>query len=128
MKLNYAALDSIAEGKLLRKSFPIDKTNKLEKDSLEILIEPIIPNTTLVIFGAGHVGKSTAFFAKKLGWHVIVVDNRMDLNNKDNIPDADEYFTEINEQNQSKILRNYYNYIFCTRSSEIDVACSTENN
>ena len=86
------------------------------------MIEPIIPNTTLVIFGAGHVGKSTALFAKKLGWHVIVVDNRIDLNNKENIPDSDEYFTEINEQNQSKILRNYYNYIFLTSSSELDVA------
>ena len=47
---------------------------------MEVFVEPIEGRPRLVIFGAGHVGKATADVAAGLGFRVVVVDDREDLN------------------------------------------------
>jgi xanthine dehydrogenase accessory factor len=117
-----SALNAISNSKMIRQYYGIDSTNNKENDRIEVLIEPIIPNTTIVIFGAGHIGKITSFFAKKLGWHIVVVDDRKELCNKNNIPDADEFYLEINNGNMKEVVQSSFCYIFCTRSSDIDIS------
>jgi len=117
-----SALNAISNSKMIRQYYGIDSTNNKENDRIEVLIEPIIPNTTIVIIGAGHIGKITSFFAKKLGWHIVVVDDRKELCNKINIPDADEFYPEINDGNKKEVVRSSFCYIFCTRSSDIDIS------
>lgn len=55
-----------------------------------VYIEPIIPEPSLIILGAGHVGRALSKLGKFLGFKVIVVDDREEYANKENFPDADE--------------------------------------
>jgi xanthine dehydrogenase accessory factor len=47
---------------------------------MEIFVEPIEPVPRLVLCGAGHVAKATAPIAKSIGFEVVVVDEREELN------------------------------------------------
>ena len=55
-----------------------------------VYIEPILPDTALIILGAGHVGRALATAARFIGFGVTVVDNREEYANRENIPDAHE--------------------------------------
>ena len=56
--------------------------------SLDIFIEPIVPNPTLYIFGAGHTGLATYRIARSAGFDVVVVDDREAFANRERFPDA----------------------------------------
>ncbi len=53
---------------------------------MELFVEPIEGRPRLVIFGAGHVGKATAALAHTLGFRVVVVDDREELNTEARFP------------------------------------------
>ncbi len=59
-----------------------------------VYIEPLIPEPTLIILGAGHVGKALSRVAKFAGFRVKVVDDRQEYANRENIPDADEVMVD----------------------------------
>ena len=46
--------------------------------AMEALIEPLIPNPRLVVYGAGHVGTALAWQAERLGFDLTMVDERED--------------------------------------------------
>jgi xanthine dehydrogenase accessory factor len=46
---------------------------------VEVFVEPILPPATLVVIGAGHVGKAVVHLAKWLGFRVAV--NAMTVRN-----------------------------------------------
>ncbi|MBM4368645.1 MAG: XdhC family protein, partial [Deltaproteobacteria bacterium] len=54
--------------------------------AMEVFIEPIAPVETLVIFGAGHVARPTALFAREAGWRVRVIDEREDWATAERFP------------------------------------------
>ncbi len=54
-----------------------------------VYIEPIIPDPSLIILGAGHVGKALCRAAKFSGFRVTVVDDRAEHANRDAVPDVD---------------------------------------
>lgn len=54
--------------------------------SMEIFIEPIIATPRLWIFGAGHVAQPTAALARSVGFEVVVVDERDELNREERFP------------------------------------------
>ena len=58
---------------------------------VEIFLEPIMPQPTILIIGAGHCGQALAELADWLGYRVIVTDDRADLCNATTIPHADEH-------------------------------------
>jgi len=58
---------------------------------LDIFMEPILPNPTVLVIGCGHCGQALADLAHWLGFRVLVSDDRADLCNPNVIPDADEY-------------------------------------
>lgn len=47
---------------------------------MEVFVEPVQGVERLVIFGAGHVAEATARVARGLGFRVLVVDDREELN------------------------------------------------
>lgn len=51
--------------------------------AMDVFIEPLRPTDRLVVFGAGHVARPTALFAREAGWQVTVVDDRDELNTED---------------------------------------------
>jgi xanthine dehydrogenase accessory factor len=59
-----------------------------------IYIEPILPRPTLLIAGAGHVGAALAHYGARLGFKVVVVDDRPAWANRERLPDADEVLVE----------------------------------
>jgi xanthine dehydrogenase accessory factor len=45
----------------------------------EVYIEPVLLDSNLYIFGAGHIGKALAKYASDFGFHVIFIDNRKEI-------------------------------------------------
>src|SRR5512135_2917202 len=90
--------------------------------TVEIFIEPINPPATILIIGAGHVGRATAKLAKWLGFRVIVADDRADLASRDWIPEADQYVTGSTSQQLEQVAINAQTYILSlTRGVKIDI-------
>lgn len=58
---------------------------------VEVFIEPLLASPTLLIIGAGHVGRALTFLAKWSGFRVVLTDDRTELCTPDASPGADEY-------------------------------------
>jgi xanthine dehydrogenase accessory factor len=90
---------------------------------VEVFVEPILPAPTVVVIGAGHVGKAVAHLAKWLGFRVAASDDRPEFCNKEAIPDADAFFPVPLQDlpNQLNIDRRTF-LILTTRGSSVDAA------
>ncbi|MCC6876414.1 MAG: XdhC family protein [Sandaracinaceae bacterium] len=64
---------------------------------MEVLVEPIEGRPRLLVFGAGHVARPTAAIAVSLGYRVVVVDDREDLNTQDRFPGCERILAEPSE-------------------------------
>ncbi len=53
-------------------------------------IEPVLTGETLFLFGAGHVSLQTAILAKKVGFKIVVLDDRIEFANSSRFSEADE--------------------------------------
>jgi len=58
---------------------------------MEVFVEPILPRRTLVVVGAGHVGKAVTHLAHWLGFRVVVCDDRPEFARPEAVPDGDVY-------------------------------------
>ncbi len=61
-----------------------------EKQTARFFLEPVFPLPRLVIAGAGHVGRALSIIGKMLDFEVIVIDDREEFANPDNLPAADQ--------------------------------------
>ncbi|HTO99976.1 MAG TPA: XdhC family protein [Anaerolineales bacterium] len=88
---------------------------------VEVFVEPILPPPTVVVIGAGHVGKAVAHLAKWLGFRVAVSDDRTELCNRETIPDADAFHPCRMEElpTRMKINRRCF-LVLATRGSSVD--------
>jgi xanthine dehydrogenase accessory factor len=90
---------------------------------VEIYVEPINPKPTLVVIGAGHVGKAVAFLARWLGFRVAVWDDRPEFCNPEFIPAADEYhLCPLPELPQRMEITPWHYLVLTTRGADLDVA------
>jgi xanthine dehydrogenase accessory factor len=89
---------------------------------IDVLVEPIRPNPTLVVIGAGHVGKQVASLASWMGMRVVVVDDRPGFATAEMVPDADEYLIlEADKLSEQIEISAQTYFILTTRSVDIDV-------
>ena len=58
--------------------------------TVEIFVEPILPDPKVVVMGAGHVGQAIAESAHRVGFQVAVLDDRASFANSERFPDAQE--------------------------------------
>ena len=58
--------------------------------TLEVFVEPILPQPTLYIFGAGHVSLAVARIASQAGFAIGVIDDRASFANAERFPMASE--------------------------------------
>jgi len=88
---------------------------------VEVFVEPILPAPTLVVIGAGHVGKAVVHLAKWLGFRVAVSDDRVEFCNPDVTPGADEYYPiEMGKlAEQLKITKRTF-LVVTSRGSSVD--------
>ena len=89
--------------------------------TLEIFIEPILPQPLLYVFGGGHVSMAMAKVANAAGFAVGVVDDREAFANKERFPMAQEVFTSYQEAFE-KIQPNSSTYlVIVTRGHKEDM-------
>lgn len=62
----------------------------IEPTKPDLFFEDVDLKPTILIFGAGHVGKAIAPLTNFLGYTTIVIDDRPDFANRERFPDADE--------------------------------------
>ena len=90
---------------------------------LEVYVEPILPRPTIVVVGAGHVGKAVVQLAHWLGFRVAVSDDRPDFCTPEALPDADEYYpVPLAELPAVLKIRPWTYLILTTRGVTVDIA------
>ncbi|WP_373665418.1 hypothetical protein SPSIL_006610 [Sporomusa silvacetica DSM 10669] len=88
------------------------------------VIEPFFPQPRLIVLGGGHIAKPLTELAAKLGFSVIVVDDRLFFANKERFPDADQVICESFEKCFDLLTLNAYTYVvIVTRGHRHDLAC-----
>jgi xanthine dehydrogenase accessory factor len=65
--------------------------------TLEVFVEPILPQPMLYIFGGGHISVALAQTAHAAGFVVCVVDDREQFANRERFPMAQEIYTSFDE-------------------------------
>src|SRR5258707_11420176 len=78
--------------------------------TLEVFVEPILPQPVAYIFGGGHISMALAQSASSAGFGIVVVDDREQFANKDRFPMAQELFTSY-EEAFARILPNASSYV-----------------
>src|ERR1700759_2132814 len=79
--------------------------------TLEIFIEPVLPVSTLYIFGAGHVAFSLYKVARMAGFEVVVTDDRETYANRERFPEAREVYADEYEQVMAQLAPNESSYM-----------------
>ena len=91
--------------------------------TVEVFVEPILPPATIVVIGAGHVGKAVVHLAKWLGFHVAVSDDRAEFCNPESTPGGNAYYPVEMGKLAEHLKINKQTYIIITsRGSGVDVA------
>lgn len=68
-------------------TFELDYWENAKNDV--IFVQCLVPNPSLIIAGAGHIGRALAHLGKFLGFEVTVWDDRPEFAIREKIPDAD---------------------------------------
>src|SRR5512134_3299547 len=90
--------------------------------TVEVFVEPILPPATIVVIGAGHVGKAVVHLAKWLGFRVAVSDDRPEFCNPEAVPGADAYYPVEMGKIPEQLKINKRTYIVITsRGANVDV-------
>jgi xanthine dehydrogenase accessory factor len=66
----------------------------LETSGAVLYVEPILPRPVLLIMGAGHISTALTPFAARIGFEVVVVDDRASFANRERLPDADQVIVD----------------------------------
>jgi xanthine dehydrogenase accessory factor len=91
--------------------------------TVEVFVEPIHPPATVLVIGAGHVGKAVVHLAKWLGFRVAVSDDRAEFCNPESTPGGDAYYPVEMGRLAEELKMNKQTYIIITsRGSSVDVA------
>jgi xanthine dehydrogenase accessory factor len=90
---------------------------------MEVFVEPILPKPTLVVVGAGHVGRAVVHLGKWLSFHIAVSDDRPEFCTPEAIPDADEYYpVPLAELARRMKIGSWTYIVLTTRGVNVDVA------
>ncbi len=89
--------------------------------TLEIFVEPILPQPTLYLFGGGHISTAVARVAHQAGFAIGIVDDRQAFANTERFPMASEIH-ETYEAAFEKITPNSSSYVLIvTRGHKDDM-------
>ena len=92
--------------------------------TMDVFLDPILPQETLYIFGAGHISHSTVPIAKMMGFQIVVIDPRSDYNNSARFPNADSLIVEEYKSVFSTLNVAEGSYIvICTTGHIFDEQC-----
>jgi xanthine dehydrogenase accessory factor len=87
----------------------------------EIFIDVINPHPTVLVVGAGHVGRSIAVLSSFLGFRTVVLDDRAEFANAERLPQADEIIVgDIGEELARFNITPQTHVVIVTRGHEHD--------
>ena len=90
---------------------------------LEVFVEPIQPEPTIVVIGGGHVGKAVTHLARWLGFRVALSDDRPEYCTPEYDPDAQEFYPfPMKELPQHLPINSQTYLILTTRGAPVDIA------
>ncbi len=123
------ALAALATGKPKLLSFDLSGVDHDESalvcgGSMQVYVEPIVPDPTLFIFGAGFVSKAVAEAVKPIGFRIAIVDDRGEHANSEKFPMADDFYVDRWEEAFRKLPVDRHSYLFiATRGHALDLSC-----
>ena len=122
-----AALETIQNGKAQTLSYTMADPSRGDPGvcggQVEVFVEPILPIPTLLVIGAGHVGKAVVHLAKWLGFHVAVNDDRAEFCTPEATPGADAYYPVPMAELPNQLTVTKQTFIVVTsRGSGVDAA------
>lgn len=120
-----AAQDVIREEKSRMMSFDLTDDSMAESGlicggTLEIFVEPILPNPKIVIFGAGHISTHVSRIASVAGFRTTIVDNRPVYANAERFPEAEQIYSESFEAAFEAIVPTDNTYIIIVTRGHLD--------
>jgi len=123
----WAAAKDVMKAELPRK-MTFNLNNEAAYDSglicggtLEVFVEPILPQPRLYLFGGGHVSTAVAKVASLAGFWIGIVDDRESFANAERFPMAGEIYTSY-EDAFAKIRPNASTYlVIVTRGHKDDM-------
>jgi xanthine dehydrogenase accessory factor len=121
-----AALQAIQDGQVRMLEYNMTDPTRGDPGvcggQVEVYVEPLRPRPTLVVIGAGHVGKAVAHLAKWLGFYVVINDDRPEFCRPETVPGADEYLPgPMAELVQQLEITPATYLVLTTRGMNIDV-------
>lgn len=89
--------------------------------TLEVFVEPILPQPVVYLFGGGHVSTAVAKAAAAAGFEIAIIDDREAFANKERFPMAQEIYTSYADAFE-KIRPNTSSYlVIVTRGHKEDM-------
>jgi xanthine dehydrogenase accessory factor len=80
----------------------------------EAFVEPILRTPRVLIFGAGHVGAEIARAAARVGFYVVLIDDRAEFANAQRVPDADEIIVDDFRRVLERVTLDEDDYVLAT--------------
>ena len=89
--------------------------------TMTIALEPYMPAPTVLVIGAGHVGRAVVDLAHWLGYRTVAVDDRADLVTSQALPNADVLFAgDVAGAVEMHPITSDTSVVVVTRSFEMD--------
>jgi xanthine dehydrogenase accessory factor len=89
---------------------------------MEVYVEPVLPPSTLVVVGAGHVGKAVTYLGNWLGFRVVASDDRPDFCTPEWAPGAHEFHPgELSTLPDFMKISRWTYIVLTTRGMNVDV-------
>lgn len=88
--------------------------------TVEIFVEPILPEPKIVLLGAGHVGQAIAETAHRVGFKVAVLDDRESFASRNRFPHAEEILVGPFESLDPSIVTENSFILVVTRGHRYD--------
>ena len=89
--------------------------------TLEVFVEPILPQPVAYIFGGGHISMALAKSASAAGFGIVVIDDREQFANPERFPMAQEIYTSY-EDAFARLAPNAASYlVIVTRGHRDDM-------
>lgn len=105
-----ALIDSLSRFQKL-KQIRIEFLEDEKGAPFEVLLEPIVPEPFLFVFGGGHVAAQLVSLGARVGFKVVVVDDREEFTNAGRFPEAHEIILAPFEGVMERLSVNAASYL-----------------
>ncbi|MEX2161985.1 MAG: XdhC family protein [Anaerolineales bacterium] len=90
--------------------------------TVEVFVEPVQPQSILLIIGAGHVGRALAQLGEMLGYRVLLSDDRPEMCTPEAVPHAQAFYpVPIAELPDNLDITSQTYIALTTRNAELDI-------